>query len=134
MKKLIFTFFIIFSISGLSNPIFDSLIGPRWNCSNLSDNQLIFLVISKDSENKYSAALNLFNNLWKKGPLEISVRNFDLAINEKEQYFHFTNLNKKSQIFSTYRFNYTVKNKKKNKVKFSLYDTSKNRTICEFYS
>ena len=29
MKKLIFTFFIIFSISGLSNPIFDNLIGPR---------------------------------------------------------------------------------------------------------
>ena len=62
MKKLIFTFFIIFSIPGLSNPIFDSLIGPRWNCSNLSDNQLIFLVISKDSENPESLTILHFLN------------------------------------------------------------------------
>lgn len=42
------------------------------------------------------------------------------------------NLNKEIRKFSNYRFNYKIG--KKNKVKFSLYDTSKNRNICEFYS
>ena len=132
MKKFIFMFFLLFVGLGFSNTVLDSLTGPRWICDDIVANkQLIYLVISKEATDKYKATFNAFNNITKDGFDEVEVGSFDLAINEKEQYFYFTNLNKKSKKFSNYRFDYKIG--KKNRVKFSLYDISKKRNICEFY-
>lgn len=108
MKKFIFMFFLLFSILGFSNTVLDKLSGIRWVCHNLNDAQLINLFISKSAPDKYSATFNSFNNITKNGPDEVELGEFSLAINEKEQYFYFTNLNKKSQKFSSYRFNYKI--------------------------
>ena len=94
MKKFIFMFFLLFSILGFSNTVLDKLSGIRWVCHNLNDAQLINLFISKSAPDKYSATFNSFNNITKNGPDEVELGEFSLAINEKEQYFYFTNLNK----------------------------------------
>ncbi len=130
MKKIIFTLSLLFTCLAFSNPVFNSLSGPRWTCTNLADRQLVFLVISRKAQGKYTATLNIFHNISNNNTQNVDVAELDLSINENEQYFYFTNLKKDAQKFSNYRFPYKIG--KKNKVKFSLYDVSKKRSICDF--
>lgn len=130
MKKIIFILSLLFTCLVFSNPIFDSLSGPRWTCANLADGKLVFLVISRKTENRYTATLNIFHNISGDSAQNVDVAELNLSINENEQYFYFTNLKKDAQKFSNYRFPYKIG--KKNKVKFSLYDVSKKRSICDF--
>ncbi len=132
MKKIILALFISAYSFSFSNIVLDNLVGPRWSCSNLIDKQLVNLIIKKQSDDKYVAMLNSFENISKNTTPEAHVGQFDLAINETEHFFYFTNLDDKSKRFENYRFTYTID--KKNNVKFSLFSVSRNKNMCNFNS
>ena len=131
MKKIIFALFLLtFSLS-FSNSDINILSSKVWNCSSL-DSTLRGLIYVKflTKENEPYIAFSQIDSraALKTGKVTLELSELNFEVKEDENAIYFTNLNKKTKIFSNYKLVYSFD--KKNRPKMSINRISDNKKIC----